>query len=232
MSKFYGFDYDTPKEPPHVLHPTAVQLMTNGQLWVWKPLIPFHLPPHQDGRIVISDDYVEQLNGMITLVSKVSIHIAKYQDPNPGACHVIITRDEKRWVAQPLKHQDHSHSYRHELEIFYLALRVADTKLQLPHQITQYMDHKATFKLLETDIYKPGQTLGMDYNIIMSHTKLKDESKHTVTGKWAMGHVREKKKECHEAITAIEDDNSECNADTEDCVRGGVRPKTFDLPQS
>ena len=60
-----------------------------------------------------------------------------------GAWQLYSTKGKKRRVATPLDKQEHSHSYRHEMETYYHALKDATEQLKHPHKIHQYMDCKA-----------------------------------------------------------------------------------------
>ena len=48
-----------PEEPPPISDPTAVQLMLDGCIYIWKPFIPFVELDINDERTVIINDYVE-----------------------------------------------------------------------------------------------------------------------------------------------------------------------------
>ena len=178
-----------------------------------------------DERRIITDDYVEQPDDKLTLVSDASVHINN--NTAAGAWQLYRSKDQKRRISQLLEPQDHSHSYRHELETFHLALKDADTQLKHPHQITQYMDCEAALKKLSMPIYKPGHTMVTDADIIMAHNQLKANLQHTVTEKWVMGHASDKKREQPHTITEIERANSECDSDAEHCIQDGTTPRPF-----
>ena len=66
-----------------------------------------------------------------------------------------------------------------------------------------------------------------DANLIMARAHLKSIIPHTVTEKWVLGHASEKKKHAPETITPLERDNSECDADAEQCIQSGIPPCSF-----
>ena len=57
-----------------------------------------------------------------------------------------------------------------------------------------------------------------DADLIMVQARLKSIIPHAVTEEWVMGHTSEKKKNAPEMITLLERDNSECDADAEQCI--------------
>jgi len=109
----------------------------------------------------------------------------------------------------------------------HLALKDADKKLQFPHQINQYMDYKSTLRSFKRKFFRPGHTMEIDSDLIMSHHYLKKQSKHTIIEEWVMGHARKKMKDRPKTITPLEEDNSECNSDAEDCIFDGDTPTAF-----
>ena len=126
-----------------------------------------------------------------------------------------------------LEHQPFSHSYRHELETYYHALQDADTILELPHSITQWMDCKAGLDKIEAPVYGPRDTMGTDMDIVMAYHALKEKSKHTVSHDWVMGHAKEKKKDKPETITDMEHVNEDCDDDANDRVEENISPEPF-----
>jgi ribonuclease HI len=136
---------------------------------------------------------------------------------------------QKRRASLPLERQTHSHSYRHELETFYLALKDAADVLTKPHHITQYMDCEAALTALALPPQKPSHNMVTDADLIMARAHLKSIIPHTVTEKWVLGHASEKKKHAPETITSLERDNSECDADAEECIQSGIPPSSFSI---
>ena len=84
--------------------------------------------------MLFQDDVSEHSGDKLTIVSDASIHLA--HNTAPGACQLHTTRDKKGQASEPLERQTHSHSYRHELETFHLALKNAAEVLTKPHHIT------------------------------------------------------------------------------------------------
>ena len=109
------------------------QLQPNGYLWIWKPFLPFQTAPPKDEQRVIVDDYIEHPDDRLTLISGTSVHVAN--DKAAGAWKIYNNgeRGDKRCMLQPLEHQEHSHSYQHELETFHIVLKDAEEKPQFPH---------------------------------------------------------------------------------------------------
>ena len=106
-------------------------------------------------------------------------------------------------------------------------MKNVDKHLQLPHQITQYMDCESALKSLEKEFYKLGHTMDIDMDLVMSHKQLKENSNTLSQKKWVVGHAREKNKDCPKTVTEPEEDNSQCNVNTEDCVVNSEPPNHF-----
>jgi len=130
-------------------------------------------------------------------------------------------------MVRTLEHQRHSHSYRHELETYFHALEDADAILKLPHRITQRMDCKGGLDKIEAPIYTPKDTMGSDMDIVMAYKALQDQSKHTVSHEWVMGHADEKKKDKPETISPMETENIGCDKGANARVDENVKPKPF-----
>ena len=71
-------------------------------------------------------------------------------------------------MVRTVEHQVHTHSYRHELEMFYFALRDADDILENPHVIGQYMDCKEGLTKLEKKIYKLSHMMSTDMGLVLA----------------------------------------------------------------
>ena len=92
-----------------------------------------------------------------------------------GTWQLYKEQDSKQRAAQPLEHQDHSHSFRHKLETFHLVLKDADEKLQFPHQTKQYMDCESRLKATAKGIWKPGHIMDTDMDLVLSHKQSKEK---------------------------------------------------------
>ena len=66
-----------------------------------------------------------------------------------------------------------------------------------------------------------------DANLIMARARLTSVIPHTVTEEWVLGHASEKNKHMPETITSLERDNSECDANAEQCIQTGGPPSSF-----
>ena len=86
------------------------------------------------------------------------------------------------------------------------------------------MDCEAALKALARPPYKPSHNIVTDADLIMARARLTSIIPHTVTEEWVMGHASEKKKNAPETITLLERDNSECDANAEQCIQTGAPP--------
>ena len=103
---------------------------------------------------------MEHPNSRLDLVSDASVHVKDRKVA--GAWHLLGKDVKRRCMVRTLKHQRHSHSYRHELETYFHALADADAILKLPHRITKRMDCKGGLDKMEAPIYTPKDTMGSD----------------------------------------------------------------------
>ena len=133
---------------------------------------------------MLQDNFSEHSGDKLTLVGDAAVHLNNYAASS--ACQLHAKRYKKRCVSQPLERQALLHSYRHELETFYLALQDADGQLKKTHHITQYMDCETAIKALVWPSYKPGHTMVTDTNLIMARAWLKSTTQHTVIEEWVM----------------------------------------------
>ena len=62
-----------------------------------------------------------------------------------------------------------SHSYCHQLEVFYYALKDADDIPELPREIDQLIDCKGALTKLKGTIHKPGHTMDTDMDLVMAY---------------------------------------------------------------
>jgi len=154
---------------------------------------------------VLEDTFVEREGVELTLVSDASVHVWRRQVAR--SWHLFETPTEKRRVVRTVEHQVHAHSYRHELEIFYYALKDAKEMLEHPHVIVQCMDCNGGLTKLEKDIYNPSHTMSTDMDLVLVYKKLIKDSKHTIILKWVLGQAEEKKKAKPTTITPIEHEN-------------------------
>ena len=82
---------------------------------------------------MLEDTFIEKEEAKLILVSNASVHVRRRQVA--GSWHLFETPTEKRRVVRTVEHQVHAHSYQHELEIFYYALKDAEEMLEHPHVI-------------------------------------------------------------------------------------------------
>ena len=61
----------------------------------------------------------------------------------------------------------------------------------------------------------------------MPHHHLKANSQHTIIEEWVVGHASKKRKNCPKAITLLEEENSQCDSDAEDCIVDDEGPTPF-----
>ena len=89
------------------------------------------------------------------------------------------------------------------------------------------MDCESGLKALTKGIWKPGCTMGTNMDLVLLHKQLKEKSKHTVLEEWVIGQADTKKKDFPKTITPVKKDNTQCDADAEDCVADGMPPRHF-----
>ena len=148
------------------------------RLWIYKPFISFLEPVSDDEQVVITNDYFEQPGYNLTMVSDAAVHVDTSKVSSTW--QLYKEKNSKRRVAHPIEHQDRSHSFRHKIETFHLALKDADENLQFPHQIKQYMACESGLKALAKGMWKTGHTMGTGMNLLLSQKQLKEELKHAV----------------------------------------------------
>ena len=122
---------------------------------------------------------------------------------HPAHGSSMLKETKRRRVSQPLERQALSHSYRHALETFYLALQDADKQLKKPHHITQHMGCETAIKALVWPSYKSGYTMVTDADLIVALARLKSTTQHKVTEELVMGHASRKKKNTPKTITSL-----------------------------
>ena len=88
--------------------------------------------------MVLEDTFIEREGAELTLGSDVSDHVERRQVA--GSWHLFEKPTEKGEFYE--EHQVHARPYRHEIEIFYFALKYAEEMVDHPHLIIQYMDCK------------------------------------------------------------------------------------------
>jgi len=124
-------------------------------------------------------------------VSGASVHVSP--QTALGAWRLLGSDTEICWVNVPLEHQHLSHSYRHGLETCYHALKDVTENLTETHQITQYVDCERGLTKLDTPISSPPHTMGTNIDLVMAYWELYNNSQHTITRKWVMGHADDKR---------------------------------------
>ena len=215
-TNFYTVDYDDPSEPPEESHPISARYMTEGRLWIWKQFHPYEFAEPADHDEVLADEFDETPIQLLNIVSDASVHVAAGKVA--GAWHILEEHNKKRRVARSLEHQRHAHSYRHELETFYHALKDAEDRLIHPHNIIQRMDNEGGLISLAKPIRAPRDTMRTDMDLVMAYNELRDNSKHVITHEWVMGHADVKKKDKPETITPWEHENIECDEEADEKV--------------
>ena len=143
-------------------------------MWVEKVYFLPIIRSQPDRRTVLQDNFYKHPGDKVTLVSNALVHIMN--NTAAGVWHFVSKWEKKRQVSQLLKHQNHSYSYHHKLETFYLALWDMDEQLRLPHQITHGMNCKAAIKALAQPTYKPGHNIVTDADFIMAEHNQKSPS--------------------------------------------------------
>jgi hypothetical protein len=90
------------------------------------------------------------------------------------------------------------------------------------------MDCEGALTKLTKPIYKPKNTMAMgtDMDLVMAWKQLQDDSKHTITTEWVMGHATEKKKNRSE-ITNMEWENEDCDDASNVRVKEDIQPEKF-----
>ena len=84
------------------------------------------------------------------------------------------------------------------------------------------MDCEGAPTKLETPIYAPKQTMGTDMDLILAYQKMWEETKHTVSIKWVMGHVSIKRK-YQSKITPMEWENEDYDEAANEQVKSIVK---------
>ena len=174
---------------------------------------------------VNEDNYHEKEHERLDLVSDAAVHVKARKVVR--AWQLFNERSNKRRVALPLEHQIHSHSFRHEIETFYHALKDAEERLMFPHHIDQHMDCESGLTKLNAPITTPRNTMATYMNLVMAYKKRVDESKHTINRHWVMGHADVKKRDKPEEITPLQYDNTACDNEANECVSRGVPAHSF-----
>ena len=128
--------------------------------------------------------YHEKEHDHLDLVSDAAVHVKARKVA--GAWHLLNERSNKRGVALPLQHQLHSHSFRHEIETFYHALKDTNERLMYPHQIDQHMDCESGLIKLNAPITTSRHTMATDMDLVMAYKQLEGESKYTINRKWVI----------------------------------------------
>ena len=64
-------------------------------------------------------------------------------------------------------------------------------------------------------------------DIVMAYKAPQDQSKHTVSHEWVMGHADEKKRDKPETISPMETENIGCDKEANVRVDENVKPKPF-----
>ena len=105
-------------EPPPGSHPIKARSLSVDKIWVFRQYTPFQDAIVSDQRCVLEDTLANSSHGTYNLVSDASVHIS--QRKAAGAWRLLESDTAIRRVNMPLQHQHLSHSYRHELEIFYM----------------------------------------------------------------------------------------------------------------
>ena len=129
---------------------------------------------------------------------------------------IFETQSAKYKVVRSVEHQVHAHSYWHELEVFYYALKNADDTQAHPHENTQLMDCKGELTKLKGPTYKPGHIMDTYMDFIMAYKQLLQHTKYTVKLQWVKGHADENKKAKPDSITKLERGNIKCDEAAKD----------------